>query len=170
MANRKCVYLTEGECEGKLIKALKEKPSLVIPGRIKKFNAIQNELKVSQLMMFEPGSIVVLVFDTDKEITEHLKKNIEFLKKRCEKIEVLTIAQVLNFEDEIESSTDVARAQDLTKSQSVTDFKTAVNRMKETEFRSALKRYKFDMTKLWTKNPPKAFSFVKQDAEKVKEQ
>ena len=27
---------------------------------------------------------------------------------------------------------------------------------------------KFDLSKLWTKKPPKAFSFVKQDGGKVK--
>ena len=34
---RKCIYLTEGECEEKLIKALKEKPSLIVHGKVKKF-------------------------------------------------------------------------------------------------------------------------------------
>ena len=61
-------------------------------------------------MSFDPGSRVVLVFDTDKEVTEHLKKNIEMLNKVCSKVEVLTIAQVLNFEDEMVRSTDVSVA------------------------------------------------------------
>jgi hypothetical protein len=42
----------EGECEEKLIKALKEKPSLLIPGKVKRFNVIQNELKTSHLVTF----------------------------------------------------------------------------------------------------------------------
>ena len=33
---KKCIYLTEGECEEKLIRALKERPSLVLPGKVKK--------------------------------------------------------------------------------------------------------------------------------------
>ena len=57
--NRKCVYLTEGECEEKLIAALKEEPSLLLPGKVKKFNVIQEELKASQLVTFTPGSMVV---------------------------------------------------------------------------------------------------------------
>ena len=58
---KKCIYLTEGECEEKLIRALQERPSLVLPGKVKKFNVIQNELPVSLLMQFDPGSIVVLM-------------------------------------------------------------------------------------------------------------
>ena len=35
-------------------------------------------------------------------------------------------------------------------------------------FRAALKRHKFDLSKLWAQKPPKVFSFVKQDGGKVK--
>lgn len=111
---------------------------------------------------------VILVFDTDKVETEHLKKNIEFLKTRCSRVDVKTITQVLNFENEIERATDVSRAQELTKSQSVSDFKSAVNRMKEAEFRNTMKRHKLDITKPWSEKPPKGFESVAQDAEKIK--
>lgn len=168
MENRICVYLAEGECEEKLLKALKLKPALIAQGRVKKFNVIQNELKPSHLMSFPAGSRIVLVFDTDKEVTEHLKKNIELLGAQFGSVEVLTIPEVLTFEDEIERSTGVKRAMDLTRSASVGDFKNAVNRMKDVEFRNALKRHKFDVTKLWIMNPPKKFRFVKQDSELVK--
>ena len=141
MENRKCFYLVEGECEEKLLKALKGRPALINPGSVKKFNVIQNEIPTSKLMSFDPGSRVVLVFDTDMEVTEHLKKNIEMLNKVCSKVEVLTIAQVLNFEDEMVRSTDGSKAQELTKSESVSDMKRAVNRMKDAKFRQAMKRH-----------------------------
>ena len=168
MANRKCVYLTEGECEEKLINALKVKPALVVPGKVKKYNVIQNELPVSILMSFDPGSTVVLVFDTDKKETEHFKRNIDNLKKRCSRVEVLTVAQVLNFEDEIERATDVKKAQDLTKSSTVSDFKSAVNRSKDTECRRTLERHNFRLSQLWSKEPPKEFCFIQQDSGRVK--
>ena len=63
--NKRCYYLAEGECEEKLINALKEKPSLIVSGKAKKYNVVQQELTTSQLMTFAPGSIVILVFDTD---------------------------------------------------------------------------------------------------------
>ncbi len=168
MENKKCFYLVEGECEEKLLKALKGKPALIEPGVVKKFNVVQNEIPTSKLMSFDPSSRVVLVFDTDKEETVHLKKNIELLKNMCSNVEVLTVTQVLNFEDEIVRSTDIDNAQDITKSETVSDMKRAVNRMKENEFRLALKRHKFDISKLWVKKPPKAFSFIKQQAEFIK--
>ena len=167
MENKKCFYLVEGECEEKLLKALKGQPALIKPGSVKKFNVIQNEIPASKLMSFDPGSRVVFVFDTDKAVTEHLKKNIEMLTKVCSKVEVLTIAQVLNFEDEMVRSTDVNKAQELTKSETVSDMKRAVNRMKEVEFRKTLARHRFDLLKLWKERPPKPFSFVKQQAEEI---
>ena len=168
MDNRQYVYLTEVECEEKLVKALKEKPALIHSGRVEKFNVSQNIIPPRKLMQFALGSVVVLVFDTDKEETEILRKNIALLKSLSFKVEVLTVVQVLNFEDEIERSTDVLHAQDFTRSISVNDFKRAVNRMKEKEFRSALKRHKLNLEKLWSVKPPKGFSFIKQDAEKIK--
>lgn len=168
MENRKCFYLVEGECEEKLIKALKGQPALINPGTVKKFNSVQNEIPTSRLMSFDPGSRVVLVFDTDNEVTGHLKKNIGLIKKVCSKVEVLTVAQVLNFEDEMVRSTDISKAEELTKSMTVSDMKRTVNRMKETDFRQTLKRHKFEISKLWTQKPPKSFSFINQQADEIK--
>ena len=168
MKNRRYYYLAEGECEKEILDALKQTPPLIHPGKTDTFNVIQDELKPRQLMNFAPGSCVVLVFDTDKDETEHLKKNIELLQSLSFKVEILTIMQVLNFEDEIERATDVKSALDLTKSASLKDFKNAVNRAKEKDFRSTLHRHKLDMTKLWAQKPPKTFGFIKQDAEKIK--
>ena len=168
MDNRRYFYLAEGECEEKLLNALKLKPLQIHPGKVEKFNIIQNELPTRKLMQYPSGCVVVLVFDTDKEETEHLKANLELLKTLPYNIEVMTVAQVLAFEDEIERTTDVKLAQDFTKSETVAGFKSAVHRMGEEPFRAALKRHKFDLSKLWTQKPPKAFSFVKQDGAKVK--
>lgn len=167
---KKCFYLTEGECEEKLIKALKEKPSLVRPGKVKKFNVIQEELPANMLMQFDPGSMVVLVFDTDKPETEILKKNIVLLKSLSFKVEIATIVQVLNFEEGIVRSTAVSKVQDLTKSYGISDFKRSVNKMKAKEFRNALNRHKLDVKKLWSLKPPSAFKFTRQDSDKIKEQ
>lgn len=56
MENRKCIYFVEGECEEKLINALKVDTSLVINGKVKKFNAITEELTNSKLITISPGS------------------------------------------------------------------------------------------------------------------
>lgn len=168
MDNKRVLYFAEGECETKLVSALKEQPSLIRQGKVKKFNVIDEELKRSVLMTFPPGSIVILVFDTDVEITKILKRNLKLLSEFCKEVKVLTIPQGLNFENEIERSTDVKRAQDLTKSKSVSEFKTAVNRMKPVEFRNTLNRHSFDIKKMWIERPPKSFDFINQDADRIK--
>lgn len=168
MANRKCYYFTEGQCEEKLIKALKLNPALLAPGKVKVFNVVQNVLPVSILMSIEPGSAAILVFDTDKAETDHLKQNMDLLKKYCSGVEVFTILQVLNFENEIERATDVEHAYDLTKSITSEDFKSSVNRMKEVDFRRALTRHRLNMSNLWIKEPPDAFRFFSQDSAKIK--
>ena len=108
------------------------------------------------------------MFDTDKEETEHLKKNMDLLRAQFGSVEVLTIPQVLNFEDEIERSTSLQSVLELTKSKSLKDFKAAVNKAKDVDFRSSLKRNKFDVKKLWIKKPGNGFKFVRQDSTKIK--
>lgn len=166
--NTKCVYLTEGACEQQLINALKAEPAQLIPGKVKVFNIIQEKLSKSQLVTFSPGSIVVFVFDTDVEITEYLKKNVQLVKKYCSRVKLVTLAQVLNLEDELKRCTDVKRAQDITKSKSVRDFKSDFCRMKVIECRNALERHKLDTAKLWTMKPQGAFGFIVQNGEVVK--
>ena len=168
MANTRCFYLAEGQCEEKLVRALQEKPNLVLAGKVKRFNVIQNLIPEKRLIEFTPGCTVILVFDTDTPETDCLKKNIGLLRTKGLRIEVKTVAQVLNFEDEIQRSTDVRRAQDLTKSESTGDFKSAVNRMKASEFRGALKRHNLDMKELWNTTPPGTYDFISHDGDKIK--
>ena len=167
--NRKYIYLVEGSCEEKLVNALKEKPSLIIQGKTHVFNIIHKVLPRNKLMQFDPGSVVILVFDTDTEETDILKKNITLIKSLKYKVDVLSVVQVLNFEDEIERSTDVKHAQELTQSAGVSDFKAAVNKLKVPDFRLTLNRHHFDIEKLWSKQPPDAFRFIEQDSGKIKE-
>ena len=168
MMDRKRYYFTEGDCEKKLIRALKLPPALLAPGKIKVFNVVQNVLPVSILMSIEPGSVAVLVFDTDRRETENVKKNMELLKNRCQSVETLTVMQVLNFENEIERATDVESAKNLTKSKSIAEFKGAVNRMKDLDFRRALDRHKLRISDLWSQEPPDAFGFLSQDGDMIK--
>ena len=93
MDNRRYFYLAEGECEEKLLEALQLKPSLIHHGKVEKYNIIQDELPKRKLMQYPSGCVVVLVFDTDKDVTEHLKRNLELLKSLPFKVEVMTIVE-----------------------------------------------------------------------------
>lgn len=59
-----CTYFVEGECEQKLLNAIKTAPSLVQPGKVRVFNVIQDVLSKSHLHPIKEG-LVVFVFDSD---------------------------------------------------------------------------------------------------------
>lgn len=162
--NSKCIYFVEGECEKQLINALKISPEILTPGKVKVYNVKQNLIPKSQLLAIQPRTKVALVFDTDVEDRKALDKNIEMLRKYCSNVTVINMMQVLDFEDEIVRSTDVGRAQDLTKSRSVSNFKTDFCRMKVNDCRSLMERYQFDIKKMWTAEPPTAFMDLKQES------
>jgi hypothetical protein len=167
MTNR-IIYFVEGECEEALINALKMQPSLVYPGKVRKHNVIQNLIPKSILLSIKPKTQVVFVFDTDVKRVDILRKNIERIKKYCSQIMIVHLMQVFNFEDEIVRSTDVKKAQDLTKSKSLSNFKHDFGRMNPKECRQNLKRHRFDIHKIWVTKPRKDFSNFEQNGGLIK--
>lgn len=63
------------------------------------------------------------MFDTDVEQTAKLKKNLELLTRYCGELLIVFLPQVLNLEDELVRCTDVSSAADLTRSNSIRNFK-----------------------------------------------
>ena len=168
MNYKRCMYFVEGPCEKQLIDALKAEPRLLFPGKVNVHNVIQEEIPRRVVNTIKAGTTVVFVFDTDVEKTDVLLKNITYVKKYAMQVKVVMLAQVRNFEDEIERSTDVKKAQELTKSSSVSGFKSDFCRLKVEECRRTLERHSIDVTVLWTKNPPDEFSFVEQNGDAIK--
>lgn len=125
MGDKNYIYYVEGQCEEKLLKVLKTDMRFICPGKISKYNVIQEKIKVAQLRTLKKGTTAVLVFDTDTtDNTAVLKENIDTLKKYSAVSNVLCITQVENLEDEIVRSCDVNKAQELTNSKSVSSFKS----------------------------------------------
>jgi len=162
----KVLYYVEGECEEKLINALKEAPAALCPGKVKRVNVIQNVLSISQLIQIQSGTIVVLVFDTDVPQTECLKKNIRLLEEKCTKVKTVCLAQVLNLEDELVRCTDVAHVEDLTRSKSRKDFKRDFCATKNT--RKLFEQHHIDVAGLWTTTPPEEFLFIDSISKTIK--
>ncbi len=115
-----CVFFVEGACEKKLIETLKN-TSRIIPGKVRLFNCVQEDLSVSHLLSIREGNIV-FVFDTDVRNTSYLFGNIGMVKKICPKVKLLFPVQVENFEDEIVRSADVRKSSELTSSKSTKVF------------------------------------------------
>ena len=166
--NNKCIYYVEGPCEQQLIAALKENPAKLIPGKIKVFNVIQNLIPKSQMLSIQSGTTVVLVFDTDVEQTAKLKKNLELLTRYCGKLQIIFLPQVLNLEDELVRCTDVSSAADLTRSNSIRNFKTDFCKLKVKDCRTMLERHGLKTEKLWAAKVPEAFSFVESNSNRIK--
>ena len=160
---RKCVYFVEGECEKKLIDAMKSYPSLIRPGKVHIFNTIQNSLSYSILVPINEGDLV-FVFDSDVPSTGHLKENISLVKKVCrgKTIRLLFLVQVRNFEDELVRATDARKVTEITGSRSMKDFKSDFIALKDC--RSVLRRHSFDVNRIWRIKPPAPFSFPEQCA------
>lgn len=161
-----CIYFVEGQCEEVLLNALKERPPKIVPGRVKVFNVIKNELTRSQLLMIQPGTTVVLVFDTDVAITDKLRKNIRLIDQYCSRTKIVFLPQVLNLEDELVRCTDIRSPAELTRSKSVKDFKRDFCAL--TNPRDVLNRHQLDVLRLWTTNPPEVFSFIDRNAYSIK--
>lgn len=154
-------YFVEGECEQKLLNAIKASPSLVRPGKVKVFNVIQKKLSISNLISIKDG-YVVFVFDSDIPETNLLKQNIEMVKQVCptKTVKLIFLVQVKNLEDELERVTDVDSVTELTGSRSRKDFKRDFLSLKDC--RSVLEKHCFDIRKMWNEEIPECFSFISQ--------
>ena len=166
--NTRCIYFAEGDCEAQLLNALRLYPEKILPGKVRVFNVVQNLIPKSRLLSLQAGMSVVFVFDTDTEQTERLRQNIQRVQRYC-RVRLLTVAQVLNLEDELVRSTDVREVQELTRSKSQRNFKSDFCRMKPEDCLAMLHRHRLDLEKLWAKEPPAAYGFVRQDGKAVKQ-
>ena len=165
---KRCLYFVEGKCEEQLINALKAEPRRLTPGKVRVLNIIQTEIPRREVNMIQSGTTVVFVFDTDVERTDIFRKNINYVKKYASQVKIVYLGQVLSFEVEIARATDVKKAQEITKSSSVSGFKSDFCRMKVEECRNSLERHHIDVSVLWTKELPSVFSFVKQNGDLIK--
>lgn len=166
--NQKCIYYVEGPCEQQLISALKENPANLIPGKIKVFNVVQNLIPKSQMLTIQSGTTVALAFDTDVPQTEILRKNVELLKRYCGRPRIIFMPQVLNLEDELTRCTDVKAVVELTRSNSIKNFKTDFCRLKIKDCRAMLERHKLESEQLWMAKVPEEFVFVENNSSQIK--
>ncbi len=161
-----CIYFVEGECEEKLLAALKESPPKIQPGRIKVVNPVQARFSKSQLLTIQPGTTVVLVFDTDVKETACLLENIKLLRKYCTKVKIIYLPQVENLEDELVRCADIKHVTELTRSKSSANFKRDFCAMKN--IRAALDKAGLNTAALWTKMPSAEFAFIERNSGEIK--
>ena len=136
-------YYVEGEDEEKILSVLKTDLQLIIPGKISKFNAVQNKVTKARLMNLRPDTTVVLVFDTDTDNADILSENIKTLKAASMVRSIICVTQVRNLEDELVRSTDIRYIRELTGSKSDSDYKRDLIRM--SDLAAVLVRHGFEI-------------------------
>ena len=159
-------YYVEGEDEEKLVQVLKNDLRVIRPGKIQKLNVVERDLSDARLMTLRPGTMVVLIFDTDTGHPDILYRNLEKLKRCPAVAEIVTIPQVFNLEDELVRSCGIKRITELLGSKSRREFKADFIRCKNLD--EKLKEYGFDIQKLWQHSPPPPYTGIVNQARKIK--
>ncbi len=138
-------YFVEGEDDRKVVNTLKTDLQWIKPGKVQVFNVIEEELTSLITRTLKPGTIVVLVFDTDTGKKNTLLKNIRFLQKDSNVKQVLCIMQVKNLEDEFLRSCAISQIKELTGSKSNSDYKRDL--LRQSNLADKLKKHQFQFEK-----------------------
>ena len=117
-------------------------------------------------MTLRPGTMVVLVFDTDAGSINILNKNLTILKKCPAVSEIATVPQVLNLEQELVRSCCIKKAEDLLDSRSKKDFKADFIRV--SNLAGKLREHQFDIKRLWCGKPPAPYQSIENQSGKIK--
>lgn len=158
-------YFVEGEDDRKVVNTLKTDLQWIKPGKVQVFNVIEEELTSLITRTLKPGTIVVLVFDTDTGKKNTLLKNIRFLQKDSNVKQVLCIMQVKNLEDEFLRSCAMSQIKELTGSKSNSDYKRDL--LRQSNLADKLKKHQFQFEKFWNSSD-KVYESICNDSAQIK--
>ena len=158
-------YFVEGEDDRKVVNTLKTDLQWIKPGKVQVFNVIEEELTSLITRTLKPGTIVVLVFDTDTGKKNTLLKNIRFLQKDSNVKQVLCIMQVKNLEDEFLRSCAISQIKELKGSKSNSDYKRDL--LRQSNLADKLKKHQFQFEKFWNSSD-KVYESICNDSAQIK--
>lgn len=163
----KCVqYYVEGDDEKKLVEVLKTDLRVIAPGKVQKFNAVEQELTDLRLRTLKPNTTVVLIFDTDTGSIDTLLRNIKTLEKCKSVSEIVLIPQVNNLENELVRSCNIKKAEELLNSTSRGHFKHDLIHV--SNLASKLREHEFDINLFWSGQPSAPYDQLGNQAAKIK--
>ena len=150
-------YFVEGECEQKLINALKTPPSnYLVAGKVEVFNFTKERITPQRIAVLKRNTVIILVYDIDVKNTEILEENIKRLKTFGFKI-IYHIQSINNFEDEIVYSTSIKNIDELYNTNNVSEFKSSF--LHQGDILLKLSKNNFDPNKIWSRiNTKRPFS------------
>lgn len=161
-------YYVEGENEKRIINVLKKDLRYILPGKVEKFNVVQEKFTIGRIRTLKLGTVVVLVFDTDTDNISCLQKNIDFLESQKGIIKrVINIPQVHNLEEELlYSCCNIKQVEELTQSKSQKDFKRDLLACSNID--KKLIQYGFSIERFWSRNPQNNFEVFPNGASQIK--
>lgn len=159
-------YYVEGADEEALLKVLKTEMQIIVPGKVQKLNAVEERISDRRLRTLSPGTVVVLVFDTDTGNVDILKENIDILKKASFVSEVVLVPQVSNLEDELIRSCDIRQIEELLNSKSKSDFKGDLIHV--SNLRKKLEEHHFNFRIFWSETPKSPYQDIENQASAIK--
>ena len=147
-------YFVEGECEKKLINAIKNK--YIQSGKIRIKNISQEVIHKAVLRTLEKNAVCVMVVDTDVLYSnEKCFQKILENKRNLEKnnLNYIFIYQNKNLEDEIVKSTNLKKISEMFGVNSVGEHKTIF--IEHKNLIQKLESIGFDVNKIWLYNDNK---------------
>lgn len=166
MRSKYVQYYVEGPDDKKVIDTLKTKMGCIKPGKSQVLNVVTQEITQMHLRTLAPGTMVVLVFDTDAGNVNILRENIRRLEECKSVSEIVTIPQVPRLEMELVRSCNIRRIEELLNSKSEMDFKRDVLRV--TNLDTKLTDHKFNINLFWNSVAPQPYQSIQNQAAKVK--
>lgn len=150
-------YFVEGECEKKFINELKvPKTDLILPGKVEVLNVVCEKISRQRLMVLNPKTNIILVYDIDVENTEILDYNLELLREFKFK-NIYHIQSIHNFEEELVYATSLKTIHEMYQTVSIDEFKSKF--IHQNNLFSKLKKMNYDNSKMWSRvNDEKPFS------------
>lgn len=166
MGNNYYQYYVEGDDDRKIVNTLKTDFQIIQPGKVDKFNVVQNLLNKNRIQILKKDTTVVLVFDTDTSSAEILKKNIEFLQKQKSIKAVICVPQVDNLEEELVRVCSIKYIKELTESKTNSEFKSDI--LKINNLKQKLEEKDFDFDRFWSSLPKGNFAQIPNESEKIR--
>ena len=166
MRSKYIQYYVEGEDDKAIVDTLKTDLRCIKPGKSQVLNVVTEIISPMRLRTLAPGTMVVLVFDTDAGNVDIPKENIRTLQKCNSVSEVITIPQVPKLEIELVRCCNISRIEELLNSKSEKDFKRDVIRV--TNLSAKLKEHKFNIDLFWNSTAPSPYWDIPNQSAKVK--
>lgn len=165
-AQRKTIYLVEGEDEKKIVQMLISDFRFVRPGKVYVMNILQRKVTKARAATWGENVSVILIFDTDVMRTNIFDQNLAMLKKLSNVRETIFIPQVLNLEDELLRASKIKHIRAITKSR--TDGEWKGDLIRRTNLQKRFIEIGFDIDKFWNTSPRGMYQDISNQSNKIR--